>query len=139
MAVLRTASGRPVIYQATWNEWKGYGFHVDAYGDRGMARAAYAPMFNEWIEQERPGSPSSRSRRFYPWIAVREKLRGWQTTTRRTFADELRDLSRRLDGEEVPLATGEDGLRAVEVAQALYRAAESGSPVALDPTFKESE
>lgn len=133
VAVLRTASGRPVIYQATWNEWKGYGFYLDAYGDRGMARAAYAPMFNEWIEQDRPGGPRQRLRRLYPWIAVREKLRGWQTTTRRTFADELADLARRLDGEAVPLATGEDGLRAVEVARALYRASGSGTPVALDP------
>ncbi len=133
VAVLRTDSGRPVIYQATWNEWRGYGFHVDAYGVRGMARAAYAPMFNEWIEQERPGETRSRFRRRYPWIAVREKLFGWQTTTRQTFAEELRDLARRLDGEDVPLATGEDGLRAVEVARALYRADSTGNAVTLTP------
>jgi predicted dehydrogenase len=49
-----------------------------------------------------------------------------------TDAGLLADFLRLIQGEEVPnLATGEDGLRALEVALAAYRSAEAGAPVAM--------
>jgi predicted dehydrogenase len=35
VAVFRSPSGIPATYEATWTEWKGYRFYVEAYGDCG--------------------------------------------------------------------------------------------------------
>ena len=62
---------------------------------------------------------------------LRERLRGWQVTAQAACADELADFLRRLDGDSVPLATAEDGLKAVEVAAAVYESSRTRAPVDL--------
>src|SRR5581483_3305527 len=54
-ALLRSPSGKVAALHATWTEWKGYRFFVEAYCDRGMARAYYAPMFAMAICMDKPG------------------------------------------------------------------------------------
>jgi predicted dehydrogenase len=134
MALMKTAGGVPIVYQATWNEWRGYGVHVDVYGSLGMVRAAYAPMFNLLITQTRPGGTRRRRVKVYPEIILREKLRGWQTTTRASFDGELRDFVAMMNGEgPVQLADGWSGVQANAIAQAVYRSAAEGRPVTLAP------
>jgi predicted dehydrogenase len=128
---MRTVRDVPVLYQATWTEWKGYGTFVEAYGDLGMVRASYAPMFNLLVTQERPGGPRKRTRKRYPEIIVREKLKGWETTTRITFDEELEDFLRMIAGEKVRLADGKAGVHAIEVAQAVYRSTREKRAVTL--------
>ncbi len=133
VAVMRTAGGIPVIYQATWDEWRGYKWIVDVYGTLGMVRASYAPMFNLLVTHERPGAARRKSYRFYPEIILREKLKGWQTTSQLSFDDELRDFLRLVGGDTaVDLADGWSGFRANEIAQAVYRSTTSGSAVTLE-------
>ena len=96
-----------------------------------MVRAAYAPMYNLLVTQARPGAPRRRQVKRYPGIIVREKLRGWQSTTLLTFEEELADFLRMIDGATVPLADGLAGLRAVEIANAVYESNASGRPVLL--------
>lgn len=129
MAIFETVDGVPVAYQATWTEWKGYRFWLEAYGDRGMVRAFYAPMFNLLITRPEHGGKRSRRYKLYPTIVLREKLQGWEWTTRQAFAEELVDFRRRIEGEEVPLADGYAGQRAVEIADAVYRSSRDGRPV----------
>lgn len=132
VAVLRSPSGIPALYQATWTEWKGYQCYVEAYGSRGMVRGSYAPMRNLLITQERPGAARTRQRRLYPEIMLREKLRSWQSTALLTFEEELRDFLARMAGAtNLPLADGYAGLRAVEVAAALRQSSASGQVVRL--------
>ena len=120
LCVFRSEAGVPVIYQATWNEWRGFRCYVEAYGDRGLVRGSYAPMLNLLITQRRPGGPTKRHIELYPQHAIREKIRGWQSTTLRTFKEELRDFRAKiLEGANVPLADGVAGLRAVEIAEAV--------------------
>jgi predicted dehydrogenase len=133
VAVFKGPGGIPAIYQATWTEWKGYRCFLEAYGDKGMVRGYYAPMFNLLITQERPGAARKKSYRFYPEIMVREKLKGWTSTALLSFEDELADLLRMVNGDSVVLATGFDGLRAVEVANAVYSSSRDGRPVTLTP------
>jgi len=132
-ALLRSPAGKVATLHATWTEWKGYGFFVEAYGDRGMARAAYAPMFAMAISMERPGGERRRHQRLYPWIAVREKLRGWQTTTCLAFEEELADFVRlaRDPAARVHLADGVAGWRAIEIANAVYQSSLSRQAVRL--------
>ncbi len=132
VAVLRSPSGIPAHYQATWTEWKGYQSYVEAYGSRGMVRGSYAPMRNLLITQDRPGSPRKQRRFFYPEIMLREKLRSWQSTALLTFEEELRDFLARIAGKvDGTLADGYAGLRAVEVAAAVRRSSATGEVVRL--------
>lgn len=134
MAIFRSASGVTASYQATWTEWKGYGIAVEAYGDRGMVRAEYAPMRNLLITQDRPGGHRRVERRRYPGIMLREKLRTWQSTALLSFMDELRDFERLTKGEPgTRIADGRAGLRAVEVAHAVRQSTMTGLAVRLPP------
>jgi predicted dehydrogenase len=131
VAILKNDQGIPAFYQATWTEWKGYRFFIEAYGDRGMVRAYYAPMFNLLVTQDKPGGARKRQMKFYPEIILREKLKGWQTTTYASFQEELVDFIRMVNGDRVPLADGWSGVRAVEIAHAVYASSKSGSAITL--------
>jgi len=131
LAIFKSDAGIPAFYHATWSEWKGYRFYIEAYGDRGMVRAFYAPMFNLLVTQDKPGGARKRQMKFYPEIILREKLKGWQTTSYLSFQDELADFLKMIDGQRVPLADGWSGLRSVEIAQAVYESNRTGAPVTL--------
>jgi predicted dehydrogenase len=131
VAIMRTARNLPVIYHATWTEWKGYRIFFEAYGRGGMIRAYYAPMSNLLITHEEPGGKRKKVRKLYPEIILREKFRGWETTTYNTFVEELADFLRMLDGQKVPLADGHAGVLAVEVAQAVYRSTREHRTITL--------
>lgn len=130
-AVFRTESGIPVSYEATWTEWKGYRFYVEAYGDLGMVKGYYAPMLNMLITQNEPGGPRKRQIKPYPEIMVREKVKSWTSTALISFEEELRDFLRMLKGEKVPLADGWSGVRATEIANAVYESTRRGEAITL--------
>jgi predicted dehydrogenase len=130
-ALLRGADERLATLHSSWSEWAGYRFSIEAYGDRGMARASYGPMFATVIQLDETGGRARRARKFYPWIAFREKVRGWQTTVRATFEQELGDFLGLLQNRPGSIADGVAGLRAVEIAHAVYASSRSRSPVTL--------
>jgi len=128
MAVLLGPAQVPVSYHATWTEWKGYRFYVEVYGDRGMVRGYYAPMFNLLVTHDGKGSGRRRTVKWYPQIIVREKLKSWTSTAYRSFEHELADWLGRIGGKPGgALATGFDGLRAVEIAHAVYQSTSTGT------------
>ena len=120
VAICRTESGAPVAYHATWSEWRGFHFSIEAYGSEGMAAASYAPMANVWIRRRQGAKPATVRKRYIRAI-LEEKFLGWEVTTRRAFAAEIADLMRRAQGETVLSADGRDGARAVEIAEELRR------------------
>jgi predicted dehydrogenase len=135
-ALLRSPAGKVAALHASWSEWKGYRFFLEAYGERGMARAYYAPMFAMAITIDKPGGPRRREFKFYPEIILRERFRGWQTTTALAFQEELEDFVRLVQGDTarpLRLADGFAGLRAVEIAGAVYESTATGQPVCLQP------
>lgn len=132
IAVFRNPAGIPASYHATWTEWKGYRFYVEAYGSRGMVRGFYAPMQNLLITQDRPGGARKKKRMFYPEIMLRERLKSWHSTALLSFEGELRDFLAMTEGRtDVPLADGYAGLRSVEVAAAVRQSTRSGEVVRL--------
>jgi predicted dehydrogenase len=131
LAVFKTAGGAPIQYGASWNEWKGYRAWIEAYGDRGMIRAQYGPMFNLLIEQEKPGAPRRRTYMPHLGVALRERLRGWETTTLLSFQAELAEFHNKLDGKRSLAADVWDGVQAVEIADAVYQSTRSGQVVRL--------
>jgi predicted dehydrogenase len=133
IALLRTADGVTASIEASWHEWRGYRFHIEAYGDRGMARAYYAPMMASVIRLDKPGGSKSIERHFYPKTILREKLKGWQSTVIQTFVEELADFVAAAKGapHSGRLAVAGDGLRAVQIAHATYESETSRDCVRL--------
>jgi predicted dehydrogenase len=132
IAIFRNPAGVYASYHATWTEWKGYQFYIEAYGDRGMVRGAYAPMQNLLITQTAPGAPRITRRRRYPGIMLREKIMSWHSTARLSFAGELKDFVAMIAGAPSgPLADGFAGLRSVEVAAAVRESSATRSVIHL--------
>jgi predicted dehydrogenase len=132
IAVLLSPQGIPATYQATWTEWKGYRTFVEVYGTHGMVRGSYAPMQNLLISKERPDGPARKTRRYYPEIMVREKLKSWQSTLLLSFREELGDFLAMVDGHHnVPLADGYAGLRSLEIAAAVRESTLRNAPIIL--------
>ena len=96
------------------------------------ARTLVLAMFAMAVWADRPGGPRRREFHFYPQLMLREKVRGWQTTTSLAFQEELRDFVRLAAGDEqVALADGFAGWRAVEIAHAVYRSTATGQAITL--------
>lgn len=135
MALFRNDEGVACSLHASWTEWKGYRFHIEAYGDKGMARAYYAPLMATIITMDKPGGERTIKRHFYPANIVKEKLQGWQSTTIQALSEELVDFMALARGEAGSgrIATGVDGLRSIEVAKAAYASGKAGKAIVLDP------
>ncbi len=74
IALLRNHEGKTATIEAGWNEWRGYRFSIEAYGDRGMVRAWYAPMFSMAVYLEEPGVVRRRKYHLYPTVWFRERM-----------------------------------------------------------------
>ena len=121
---------------ATWTEWRGYRFHVEAYGDQGMARAYYAPMQFMKIIVGEPGGPPKKTTDYYLEAIFREKLKGWETTTIAALQEEMEEFAALASGktsDKGRLSTGYDGLRSMEVVKAAYASGKAGNVITLDP------
>jgi predicted dehydrogenase len=134
MALLGGMDGTIGSVAASWTEWKGYHFYVEAYGTRGMARAYYAPMHFMEVTMDRPGGARRKRRNFYLPTIFAEKFRGWQSTAVQTLMEEMTDFITLTEGRAPagPIASAVDGFRSIEIAQAVYRSAETGSRVTLE-------
>ena len=129
-ALMRSPQGKVATLHATWSEWKGYRFHIEAYGTKGMARAYYAPMMSMAIYLEGSGK-RRRKRNFYPMNILQEKLHGWTWTVVKCFQQEIDDFVRLCQGQPGTIADGYAGFRAVEIANAIYRSTEEKRSVRL--------
>jgi len=135
IALLRSTEGRIASLHASWTEWRGYRFWLAAYGDRGTAWAYYAPMLGMVVQLDEPGGAARRKISLYPRVNLREKFRGWQSTVVETFVEEFGDFRRRIDGQSGLIASGFDGFRAVEIADAVRRSSAKGEVVSLCEPF----
>jgi predicted dehydrogenase len=128
-ALFRTESGAIASVHASWTEWRGYRFWIEAVGTRGFVRAFYPPMFCEWGEVAVSGHRARRRFKLFPAFQILERLRGWQWTVVRSFMQELSELADGIRGGRQIQATGRDGLRALQMAHAVYRSAREGIEV----------
>jgi predicted dehydrogenase len=120
-------------FHSSWTEWKGYRFFVEAYGEKGMVQMYYAPMFARRIRMA-DDRFSSTSERWFFWKDIfKEKFRGWQSTVIETFLKEFDEFASLTKGnvESSVIATGEDGCRAVQLANAAYESSMTNAPVAI--------
>ena len=111
---------------SSWTEWKGYRWFVEAYGTRGYVHAAYSPMRAVIGTVGEAGGRARKRALTFPLFQVRERLRGHAWTTAETFRREFADLATAIRNGRRPFADGYDGLRASEMAAAVYRSAREG-------------
>jgi len=131
-ALLRSPVGKVASVQASWSEWRGYRWSIEIYGTRGCVRASYPPMLTQAVWVDRPGSSRRSRMHLFPVFQVIERLRSTQWTVRQSFVAELPAFSRAIAGEKTEIALGRDGLRAVEIAHAVYRGSRDRTTVTLN-------
>ncbi len=117
-ALLRSTTGRIATLHSSWTEWCGYRLLVEIYGTRGCIRAWCFPMRTQVSSASQRGGRSRRRTWFFPATFVMEHLRSYRWVVEQSFVREFEAFARSLCGDATALATGRDGLRAVEIAQA---------------------
>ncbi|HEU4370447.1 MAG TPA: Gfo/Idh/MocA family oxidoreductase [Methylomirabilota bacterium] len=120
-ALLRNAAGNVASLHASWTEWRGYRLLVEIYGTQGCIRTWCFPMMTEVIAAVERGGRPHRRRHLFPATQLGERLWSYRWVVVRSFVREFEALAGALRGERTPLATGEDGLRTIEIAEAAAR------------------
>jgi predicted dehydrogenase len=134
-ALFKNAQGRIASVGASWTEWRGYGFAVEVYGTKGMARASYPPMMLETAIADAPGGRPRRARDLFPRFQIEERLKSWRWNLVESLAAEMKDFVSAARAGRQPASSGVDGLRALEMAHAVYRSSRTGAavPIPLEP------
>jgi predicted dehydrogenase len=130
-ALLRSSEGKIATLQASWSEWRGYRFWIELFGTRGCVRASYPPMLLQTAWFDPPGGAVRRKTSLFPLFQIQEKIRTYRWTVVNSFVEEFNAFARALEGEVGVAATGIDGLRATEIAHAVYASSEHGGAVPL--------
>lgn len=131
-ALLRNSAGKVASLQASWTEWKGYRFLIEIYGTRGMIRTSCFPMLTQVVWAEQTGGKTRRKSFFFPKTHIMEHLRSYRWVVVESFVQELDAFQKAASGQATELATGRDGLQAVEVA---HRAAQTSGDTQTEKLY----
>ncbi|HEY8665164.1 MAG TPA: Gfo/Idh/MocA family oxidoreductase [Tepidisphaeraceae bacterium] len=113
--LLKNTSGRIATLQASWSEWRGYGYRLEIYGTTGFIRFGYPPM--KLVHGLRIGERTRIKRHIFPAYQVLERVKGWEWGLIETLsADLLHWADALLQRRPAPIS-GRDGLEAVRIAQ----------------------
>lgn len=130
-ALFRSTDGVIATVSSSWTEWAGYRFVIEAYGTAGFVRATYPPMRATIGINYRSGRPARKRYLLFPMFQLRERLHGYWLTSRLTFEAEFADFARAIREDGEVFSSGLDGLRANEMAHAVYESARRGVRVFL--------
>jgi predicted dehydrogenase len=112
--LFRTADGRVASLHSSWTQWKGY-LYLELFGSDGFLTINYDPAETTLV---RRGTPHHIERYEFP-------------ARPNTWARELEELVSAVQGKRALSATGYDGLRAVEMAYAVYESSRQGRAISL--------
>jgi predicted dehydrogenase len=117
-ALLTSSSGRIASVHASWTEWRRYQFRIEIYGSRGCIRATCFPMMTQVVWSGETGGRAQSKTDWFPRVALGEKLRSYRWVVVESFVEELAAFASYVRGDPSRVATGADGLHAVEIALA---------------------
>lgn len=135
-ALLRNTDGKVATVQASWSEWRGYQFRIEIYGTLGCVKASYPPMLAQATWFDKPDGRKFRKFWTYPFFQVIERMKSYRYTVTQSFIAEFGAFMKAMRGEKVSAATGYEGMRAVEIAQAVYQGSENGHAIDLRENLK---
>ncbi len=130
-ALFRSADGKIASLSSSWTEWAGYRFVIEAYGTCGYVRAAYPPMRATIGVNRASGRPARKRHLLFPLFQIQERLYSYWHTSRMTFMREFADFAQSIRDDAGVFSSGEDGLRANELADVVYESSRTGARVAL--------
>jgi predicted dehydrogenase len=107
--LFRTADGRVASLHSSWTQWKGY-LYLELFGTEGFLTINYDPPETTLVRRD---TPRHIQRYEFP-------------TEVNTWVRELEELVKAIEGKPALSATGYDGLRAVEMAYAVYQSSQLG-------------
>jgi predicted dehydrogenase len=113
--LMKNAQGRIATLQASWTEWRGYGYRLEIYGTEGFIRFGYPPM--QLIHGKRVGDQVKVKRHYFPRYQLLERLKGWEWGLIETLAEDLRGWAKAIAAGAQPPISGRDGYEAVRMAQ----------------------
>jgi predicted dehydrogenase len=119
-ALLRNAQGKIAAVQSSWTEWTGYKFSVEIYGTMGCIRVRCFPMITEVTTGDLKSGKASRQSFYFPFVHVMERLKSYRWIVVQSFVLEFEEFRAAIEGRKSQIASGEDGLRAVEIAHVVY-------------------
>jgi len=112
--LFRTADGRVATLHSSWTQWKGY-LYLELFGTDGFLTINYDPPEATLVRRSVPQHIERHESSVQP----------------NTWARELEELVKAIEGKPTLSATGYDGLRAVEMAYAVYQSSQQGRSVRL--------
>jgi len=115
-ALLTSRAGNIASVHASWTEWRRYQFRVEIYGTRGCIRATCFPMMTQVVWAAETGGRSQSKTDWFPRWALGEKLKSYKWVVVESFIEELSAFASWVRGAPSRVASGADGLRAVEIA-----------------------
>jgi predicted dehydrogenase len=113
--LLKSDHGRVATLQASWTEWRGYGYRVELYGTEGFISFGYPPLLLVHGRRSESGG-AKLTRHFFGAYQVAERLRGWEWALLETLVADLEGWGRALAEGTRPPIDGRDGLEAVRIA-----------------------
>ena len=125
-ALLTSSKGNIAAVHASWTEWRRYQFRIEIYGSRGCIRATCFPMMTQVVWAGETGGRSQSKTDWFPRTALGEKLKSYRWVVIESFVEEHAAFLSYIRGAPSRVASGADGLRAVEIA---FEAAASMAPV----------
>jgi len=114
--VMRSNAGRVATLHASWTEWGKYQFRIELVGTLGRITATCFPMHLEMLATDRVGGPVRRTRESFLRTMIGEHLRSYRWVVEQSFVLEHEAFELAIAGQASPMATGRDGMRAIEIA-----------------------
>jgi len=126
--LLRSADNRVATLHASWTEWDRYQFRIELVGSLGKVTATCFPMRTEVVWSDRVGG--ARRKRIHSFLGTKVggHTRSYRWVVARSFVREFDAFAHAIAGGPSAIATGNDGLRAIEIALAAQHLA--GPPAA---------
>jgi UDP-N-acetyl-2-amino-2-deoxyglucuronate dehydrogenase len=123
-AVVRYASGATGVIQAATAFWPGYTERTEFHGTKGTAVIS-GDKLTTWDVQNDVGEPAPISKE------VASGASDPMAISLEPFERQFRDFGDAIANGRKPMVSGEEGLQALEVVDAVYRSCRTGAKVAL--------
>ncbi len=121
-AVVRYASGATGVIQASTALWPGYNERIELHGTKGTAIIS-GDQLTTWDVKEDAGESPPLS------AGVASGASDPMAISVESFERQFRDFGDAIRTNRVPLVSGEEGCRALELVDAIYRSCRTGVPV----------
>jgi predicted dehydrogenase len=124
-ALLRNSKGNIASLQSSWNEWRGYRLLVEIYGTLGCIRAWCFPMLTQVVWSTERGGPVKRKTHLFAKTHIMEKLKTYRWVVVDSFVHEFAAFADAVNGKPSAIASGEDGMLTIRIADEATRSARS--------------